>query len=87
MFADSPHALVLERCLFEERPDLYWAALGFTSFQGSVLPGLLAANLSVRGHLLLADCSFTGEVRLRGAKIAGGMLLAGASLSNPAGVA
>lgn len=86
-FADSPHALVLERCLFEERPDLYWAALGFTSFQGSVLPGLLAANLSVRGHLRLADCSFTGEVRVRGAKIAGGMLLAGASLSNPAGVA
>lgn len=86
-FADSPHALVLERCLFEERPDLYWAALGFTSFQGSVLPGLLASNLSVRGHLRLIDCSFTGEVRLRGAKIAGGMLLASASLSNPGEVA
>lgn len=86
-FADSPHALVLEHCFFEERPDLYWAALGFTSFQGSVLPGLLASNLTVRGHLRLADCSFTGEVRLRGAKIAGGMLLAGVSLSNPSGVA
>ena len=86
-FADSPHALVLEHCFFEERPDLYWAALGFTSFQGSVLPGLLAANLTVRGHLRLSDCSFTGEVRLRGAKIAGGMLLAAASLSNPSGVA
>ena len=86
-FADSPHALILEHCFFEERPDLYWAALGFTSFQGSVLPGLQAANLSVRGHLRLADCSFTGELRLRGAKVAGGMLLAGVSLSNPAGVA
>lgn len=86
-FADVSHALLLEDCFFEEPPDLYWAALGFTSFQGSVLPGLRAGNVRVRGHLRLIGCSFVGEVKLLGAKVEGAMLLDGAAMSNPAGAA
>jgi hypothetical protein len=84
-FADVHTTMLLENCYFEQRPDLYFASLGFTSLRGSVIPGLLASNLRVNGHLRLSGCSLDGEVTLRGAKIAGGLLLDGARMQGPAG--
>jgi len=84
-FAETRTTLLLEDCYFEQRIDLYWTSLGFTSFRGSVLPGMVASNLQVKGHLRLTGCSIGGEVRLRGARIAGALLLDGAQLHNPDG--
>jgi hypothetical protein len=84
-FADVHTTMLLENCYFEERPDLYFASLGFTSLRGSVIPGLLASNLRVNGHLRLSGCFLDGEVTLRGAKIAGGLLLERARMRGPAG--
>jgi hypothetical protein len=83
--AEVHATLVLRDCYFEERPDLYFTSLGYTSLRGSTVPGMLASNLQVSGHLRLTGCSFDGEVSLRGAKVAGGLLLDGARLSNPGG--
>jgi hypothetical protein len=86
-FADVGNALMLEDCWFEACPDLYWASVGFTSFRGSVMPGLRAGNLRVDGHLRLSGCRFSGEVNLLGSKIAGAVLLDGARVINPGGLA
>jgi hypothetical protein len=83
-FARIDTTLLLQDCYFEQRPDLYFAALGFMSMQQSIVPGLVGSNLRVDGHLRMTGCSFTGEVALRGAKIAGGLLLDGAQM-RPAG--
>jgi hypothetical protein len=79
-FARVRATLLLGDCYFEERPDLYFAALRFMAIQRSIMPGLVGSNLRVDGHLGLTGCSFTGEVTLRGAKIAGGLLLDGAQM-------
>jgi len=84
-FADVRTALLLEDCYFEERPDLYWASLGFTSLRRCVVPGMVASGLRVNGHLRLLACSFHGQVTLRGASIAGALLLDGSRMSNPGG--
>jgi hypothetical protein len=83
--AEVRATVVLRECYFEERPDLYFTSLGYTSLRGSVIPGMLASNLQVSGHLRLTGCSFDAEVSLRGAKIAGGLLLDGARMRNPGG--
>ena len=83
-FAQVHATLLLQECYFEERPDLYFAAVAFISIRRSIMPGLVGSNLRVDGHLRMTGCSFTGEVTLRGAKIAGGLLLDGAQM-RPAG--
>jgi hypothetical protein len=86
-FAQVRTTLLLDGCYFEERPDLYFADLGFISLRRSVMPGLIGSNLRVDGHLRMTGCSFLGEVTLRGAKIAGGLLMDGARMRPAAGFA
>jgi hypothetical protein len=84
-FAEVRATLILRDCYFEERPDLYFTSLGYTSLRGSVIPGMVASNLQVSGHLRLTGSFFDGEVSLRGAKVTGGLLLDGARMRNPGG--
>ncbi|WP_344407516.1 hypothetical protein [Dactylosporangium fulvum] len=86
-FAEVACPLLVEDSVFEQRPDLYWARLGFTSFRDSVFPGLVGAGMTVAGHLRLTRGRCTDVLNLKGAKIAGGLLLDGAHLTGPAGVA
>jgi hypothetical protein len=46
----------LERCWFEESPDLRWAVTRYLDLSGSFLPGLMADDLRVDGHLVLTGC-------------------------------
>jgi hypothetical protein len=84
-FATVNHPVLLEDCEFEERPEFYWSTLGFTSFARSRLPGLMASNARIDGHLRLSGCEITDEIRLSGARIAGSLKLTGARLSTTSG--
>jgi hypothetical protein len=58
---DLAHAQVrypvhLTKCSFEAPPDVRWAATAYLDFSGSHLPGLLAEDLHVDGHLVLTGC-------------------------------
>ncbi|MFL6073726.1 MAG: hypothetical protein ACJ73S_10060 [Mycobacteriales bacterium] len=79
-FADVRYPVVLENCVFDSRPDLYWASLRYTSLGGSTLPGLRASHVRVDGHLRLSGCRFTATLGLLGARIGGSLLLDGAQL-------
>lgn len=83
-FAEVTHPLLLEECDFDEVPDLYWARLSHTSFAGSRMPGFLASNVRVDGHLQLSRCAVSDGVRLAGAQISGGLLIADAVLGGSA---
>ncbi|MET7403103.1 hypothetical protein ABZS66_57460 [Dactylosporangium sp. NPDC005572] len=84
-FAEVGCPLLIEDSTFEERLDLYWARLGFTSLRGSAFPGLVGAGLSVTGHLRLTHSRCAGALNLKGAKISGGLLLDGAELRRAGG--
>jgi hypothetical protein len=86
-FAEVAHPLLLEDCDFEAAPILYWSTMAFTSFRRSRLPGMIASNVTVNGHLRLVGGQFTGPIRLKGARLRGGLLLDGARLSVPGGIA
>jgi hypothetical protein len=79
--------ILLERCELTDAPVLYWARLGYLSLQESRMPGIVASNARLDGHLRLTRAIVDGEVRLRGAIIAGGLLLDGARLTNAGGQA
>lgn len=81
-FADVRYPVVLEDCVFDSRPDVYWASLRYTSLGGSVLPGLRASHVRVDGHLRLSRCRFAGVLGLLGARIGGSLLLDGAHLAS-----
>lgn len=74
--------ILLERCELTDPPVLYWSRLGYLSFQESRLPGIVASDARLDGHLRLTRAVLDGQVRLRGASIAGGLLLDGARLTN-----
>jgi hypothetical protein len=80
-FANITFPIVLDHCDFETAPDLYWARTAFLSFRGCRLPGLLASNINVDGHLRLSDSTIVGELKLRGATINGALLLNRANLA------
>jgi hypothetical protein len=79
-FATVHDPMLLEDCVFEQRPELYWSKLAFTSFAGCHMPGLMASNATIDGHLWLNRCTITDEARLMGARIAGGLLLEAAQV-------
>ncbi|GGM76568.1 hypothetical protein ACFFX1_06810 [Dactylosporangium sucinum] len=86
-FAEVGCPLLVEDSEFEQRLDLYWARLGFTSLRGSTYPGLVGAGLAVTGHLRLTHSTCDGALNLKGAKISGGLLLDGAELRKTGGTA
>jgi hypothetical protein len=51
----------LQRCWFEEPPDLRAATAVYLDFSHSWLPGLMADDLRVDGHLILAGCRVDGR--------------------------
>jgi hypothetical protein len=83
-FAEVTHPLLLEDCDFDEVPDLYWARMSHTSFAGSRMPGFLASNVRVDGHLQMSRCTVSDGVRLSGAQITGGLLVTDAVLGGSA---
>ncbi|MGW0809859.1 hypothetical protein [Nonomuraea sp. NPDC002799] len=77
------HSARFLSCFFERTPTFYWARTQQLSFTRSCLPGLLAANVQVAGHLRLEGCVFNGLVELRGAHIAGSLTLDHAHAAMP----
>jgi cytoskeletal protein CcmA (bactofilin family) len=74
--------ILLERCELTDPPVLYWSRLGYLSLQESRMPGIVASDARLDGHLRLTRAVLDGELRLRGATITGGLLLDGALLTN-----
>jgi hypothetical protein len=60
--ADIRFPVYLEWCWFEESPDLCWAVTRYFGLSGSSLPGLMADDLRVDGHLVLTESSITMEL-------------------------
>ncbi|MFG2578174.1 membrane-associated oxidoreductase [Streptomyces malaysiensis] len=87
VFAEVCCVLWLEKCWFEEAPQLYGAKLRVTSFGGSYLPGLGMGATTVDGNLDLMNCRVQGGVSVHDARISGSLLLQGAHLSHADGVA
>jgi len=87
VFAEVCCVLRLEKCWFEEPPQLYGATLRVTGFGGSYLPGLAINTATVAGHLDLMKTRVRGRTHLENARIDGSLLLQGARLSHPGGVA
>ncbi|MFF7654678.1 oxidoreductase [Streptomyces sp. NPDC007983] len=87
VFAEACCVLRLEKCWFEQAPQLYGAALRVTGFGGSYLPGLAINTATVAGNLDLMRTRIRGMVNLANARIDGSLLLQGAWLSHPGGVA
>ncbi|WP_461017718.1 oxidoreductase [Streptomyces daliensis] len=81
VFAEACCVLRLEKCWFEQAPQLYGARLHVTGFGGSWLPGLGANSVTVEGDLDLMRARVAGTVTLTGAHITGSLLLQGARLS------
>ncbi|MEU6712026.1 hypothetical protein ABZ897_11175 [Nonomuraea sp. NPDC046802] len=86
-FAEIGFPVALQRCAFDEAPDLYQARTRFLSFTGSHLPGLVASNIQVEGNLRLNDCRLSGKIRLPRGRISGNLILDGATLHVPDGQA
>jgi hypothetical protein len=86
-FIEAAVPVMLEDCELTDPPNLYWSRLGYLSFQGSHLPGMVASDARFDGHLRLTRATVDGEVRLRGAAITGGLLLDDACLTNAGGQA
>jgi adhesin HecA-like repeat protein len=84
-FLETRVPILLERCELTEPPVLYWSRLGYLSLQESRMPGIVASDVRLDGHLRLTRAVVDGEVRLRGAEITGGLLLDGARLTNAGG--
>lgn len=87
VFSEACCVLRLEKCWFEQEPQLYGAKLQVTGFGGSHLPGLQANTVTVAGNLDLMNTRIRGGVSLANARFDGSLLLQGAHLSNPSGVA
>lgn len=87
VFSQACCVLRLEKCWFEEPPQLYGATLHVTGFGGSYLPGLAINTVTVAGNLDLMKTRIRGMVNLAGTRIDGSLLLQGAQLSHPGGVA
>ncbi|MFI0818122.1 oxidoreductase [Streptomyces sp. NPDC021098] len=87
VFAEACCVLRLEKCWFEEPPQMYGATLRVTGFGGSYLPGLAINTATVAGNLDLMRARIRGMVNLANARIDGSLLLQGAHLSHPGGVA
>jgi cytoskeletal protein CcmA (bactofilin family) len=81
-FVSCAVPLLIEDCELTDAPRLYWARLGYFSLLGSRLPGLIAANARIDGHLRLTRAEVTGEVRLRGGRITGALMVDGAKLTS-----
>ncbi|HEX4087812.1 MAG TPA: hypothetical protein VHZ33_03795, partial [Trebonia sp.] len=55
--ADVRFPVRLERCWFDESPDLHRAITRHLDLSGSFLPGLMANDLRLAGHLVLTGCT------------------------------
>ncbi|MEU0839336.1 hypothetical protein ABZ370_07670 [Streptomyces sp. NPDC005962] len=87
VFAEVCCVLRLEKCWFEEPPQLYGATLHVTGFGGSYLPGLAVNAVTVAGNFDLMKARIRGPVNLADTRIDGNLLLQGAHISHPGGVA
>lgn len=77
-----PHDIGLLDCRFEATPVLRSAMVDTVSFDGSVLPGLAADRVDLRGDLLLRAAQVGGPIALRGARIGGDFAMDGAELAH-----
>ncbi len=84
-FLQTRVPILLERCELTDPPVFYWSRLGYLSLQESRMPGLIASDVRLDGHLRLTRAVLDGEVRLRGAAITGGLMLDHARLTNAGG--
>jgi hypothetical protein len=83
--ADFSCPVHLERCWFEQVPDLRWAAARYLDLSGSNLPGILADNVRVEEDLVISGCQINGAVALYCARITGDLVLRASYVDNPSG--
>ncbi|WP_208867381.1 hypothetical protein [Streptomyces himastatinicus] len=89
VFSQACCVLRLEKCWFEEPPQLYGATLHVTGFGGSYLPGLALSTVTVAGFQDLMETASRGKVNPDGPPVLEGSLVPSRARTcpTPAGVA
>jgi hypothetical protein len=78
-----PCDIAFRFCRFSDVPNFAWARIDNLYLNGSVLPGVMADWIVVRGAVVLDSVLVNGEVRLQGAKLGGRLDCDNALISNP----
>jgi hypothetical protein len=84
-YAEVTVPVHVDRCVFEQPPQLTGAALRTWQLSDCGLPGLDARLATVRGDLSLGGSVVTGQANLENAEISGALHLIGTTFRNPGG--
>lgn len=87
-YAEMPVLVRFRACVFDKPIEAIQAKTAELALDKSVVPGLLADRIKVRGNLYLRNgFKVMGEMRLIGAVVGGQLICEGATFHNPGGIA
>jgi hypothetical protein len=81
-YAEITAPISLQGCDFDNKIDIYGAALRQVSFRRCTFRGIIASNAVFAANLRLVDCRSEGSLQLVGARISNALLLDGTQLSD-----